>query len=241
GVATVYPPGGSGSVIYRGVASIPIADAVAGWTHIGDPDSVDGYVFDAFQSGDSSPTTKMFRVTTPSGSAYEYTHALVPGEQYNNSFDAISPDTRWMVAGAWGTMSHLQVYPTPILNPQTGASGGALALSGYVQLDRQVADVQGCDFVTAAKLVCASDDNSRTLFPEQKPLLEVDLSHALAGGDVTGHVVDLGAIPQTDSICSGTFESEGVDYDPATGILRVEIIQPSICEVATTVYEYKAG
>jgi hypothetical protein len=30
-----------------------------------------------------------------------------------------------------------------------------------------------------------------------------------------------------------------VDYDVATGVLRVEIIQPGVCEVATTVYEYQ--
>ena len=62
----------------------------------------------------------------------------------------------------------------------------------------------------------------------------------LAGGTVTGTVTDLGSIPQS-SICSGTFEPEGVDYDPAAGVLRVEITQPGVCEVATTVYEYKQG
>ena len=241
GVATVYPPGGSGSVLYRGAASVPVADSIAGWNHIGDPDSYQGYVFDNFQSGASSPTSKMFKVTTPSGSAYEYTHQLVSGEQYNNSWDSISPDGQWMLAGEWGTMSHLQIYPTPIINPQTSATGGSLSLSGYVQLDHQVNDVQGCDFVTATKLICASDDSSTGLFPDQKPLLEVDLAHNVTGGDVTGHVTDLGPIPQTNSICSGTFEAEGVDYDPTTGILRVEIVQPSICIVVTTVYEYKAS
>lgn len=30
-------------------------------------------------------------------------------------------------------------------------------------------------------------------------------------------------------------------YDVATGVLRVEIIQPGVCEVATTVYEYQAS
>lgn len=241
GVATVTAPGGSTSVIYRGVASIPVADAAAGWTHIGDPDSHAGYVFDDFQSGNSSPTSKMFRVITPSGSAYEYTHTLVSGEEYNNSFDAISPDGQWMAAGEWDTMTHIQVYPTPVLNPQTSATGGSLALSGYIQLDHSVTDVQGCDFVTATKLICASDDGSGASYATAKPLLEVDLAHPLGGGDVAGHVVDLGPIPQANSICSGSFEAEGVDYDPASGILRVEIIQPSICEVATTVYEYKAS
>ena len=123
----------------------------------------------------------------------------------------------------------------------TPATGGSLALSGYIQLDHPVNDIQGCDFVNATKLICASDDSSKSLFPDSKPLLEVDLPHALNGADLTGHVTDLGPIPQTNSICSGTFEAEGVDYDVNTGILRVEIIQPSVCEVATTVYEYKAN
>jgi len=241
GVATVNPPGGSSYVLYRGPGSISLADQIAGWSHVGDPDSYQGYIFDAYQSGASSPTSKMFRVTTPSGSVYEYTHALVSGEQYNNSFDALTPDGQWMVAGEWGTMTHLQVYPTPILNAQTSATGGSLALSGYIQLDHQVNDVQGCDFVTATKLICASDDSSGSIFSNAKPLLEVDLSSSLTGGDVTGHVTDLGSIPQANSICSGTFEAEGVDYDPASGILRVEVVQPSICVVATTVYEYKAS
>ena len=241
GLTTVDPPGAASYQLYRGDASIPLSVLIEGWNHVGDPDSANGYVFDAYQSGASAPTSKMFRVTTPSGSTYEYTHTLLPGELYNNSFAAVSPDTQWMIAGEWGTMSHLQIYPTPILNPQTSPTGGSLALSGYVQLDHQVADVQGCDFVTATKLICSSDDSSQTLFPDAKPLLEVDLAQALTGGDVTGHVTDLGPIPQGDSICSGSFEAEGLDYDPATGILRVEVVQPGICIVATTVYEYQAG
>ena len=164
----------------------------------------------------------------------------MPGELYNNSFAAISPGTQWMVAGEWGTMSHLQVYPAPLLNPQTSPTGGTLNLAGYIQLDHQVSNVQGCDFVTSTELVCASDDSSGTLFANAKPLLEVTLSGPLGGQDVTGHVTDLGSIPQS-SICSGTFEAEGLDYDPGTGILRVEVVQPGVCIAATTVYEYKAS
>ena len=238
GVATVDPPGGTPYVLYRGLGSIPLSLDIAGWTHVGDPDSADGYIFDAYQNSSSSSNEKMFLVTTPSGATYQYVHTLVSGELYNNSFDAVSPDTQWMVSGEWGTMSHLQIYPTPLLNPATSSDGGTLDLSGYIQLDHQVNDIQGCDFITSTELICASDDSSETLFPNAKPLLEVDLSAPLSSGDVTGHVVDLGAIPQS-SICSGTFEAEGVDYDPATGILRVEVIQPSVCEIVTTVYEYK--
>lgn len=238
GVATVDPPGGSEYELYRGVTSIPISLAVAGWTHVGDPDSTGGYIFDDYQNSSSSASTKLYTVTTPSGSVYQYTHTLVPGELYNNSWVAVSPDTQWMLSGEWGTMSHLQIFPTPLLNGQTSPTGGSLNLSGYVELDHPVNDIQGCDFVNSTELICASDDSSDTLFSNAKPLLEVQLAAAVNGSTVTGHVIDLGSIPQTNSICSGTFEAEGVDYDAATGVLRVEIIQPSICEVATTVYEY---
>ena len=238
GVATVDPTSGSPYVLYRGTTSIPLSLDIAGWTHVGDPDSVNGYIFDAYQNSSSSSNEKMFLVTTHSGATYQYVHTLVSGELYNNSFDTISPDTQWMVSGEWGTMSHLQIYPTPLLNSETSSDGGSLDLSGYIELDHQVNDIQGCDFVTSTKLICASDDSSETLFSNTKPLLEVDLSAPLSNGDVAGHVVDLGSIPQS-SICSGTYEAEGVDYDPSTGILRVEIIQPSVCEVVTSVYEYK--
>lgn len=237
GVATVFEPGQSTYELYRGIFSVPSNLAAQGWAHIGDPDSLRGYIFDAYQ-GPSSGSSKMFLVTTPSGDSFEYVHTLVPGELYNNSFATISPDTQWMVAGEWGTMSHLQIYPTPVLNHQTPPDGGSLQLAGYIGLDHEVNDIQGCDFVTPVRLICASDDDSRTLFPNEKPLLEIDLPSSLHGISVPGHVVDLGSIPQ-ESSCSGTFEAEGVDFDPSTGILRVEIIEPGACILTTVIYEYK--
>ncbi|HEY1653322.1 MAG TPA: hypothetical protein VGG09_15665 [Acidimicrobiales bacterium] len=237
GVATVAQSRHKPYELYRGIESIPSNLKAQGWAHIGDPDSVHGYVFDDYQ-GPSSGRSKMFLVTTPSGKSLEYRHTLVPGELYNNSFVAISPDTQWMVAGEWGTMSHLQIYPTPLLNHKSSPHGGSLQLAGYIKLDHKVNDIQGCDFVTAVRLICASDDDSRTLFPNEKPLMEVDLRTSLHGTSVKGHVVDLGSIPQ-ESSCSGTFEAEGVDFDAATGILRVEIIQPGACILKTTIYEYK--
>jgi hypothetical protein len=240
GVATVFPPHLGRYELYRGIQSVPSSLAAQGWTHIGDPDSVDGYLFDAYQ-GPSSGSSKMFLVTTPSGDSFEYLHTLVPSELYNNSFATISPDRQWMVAGEWGTMRHLQIYPTPLLNHKTSADGGSLRLAGYIKLDHRVNDIQGCDFVTPARLICASDDDSRTLFPNEKPLLEINLPRTLQGNNVSVHVVDLGSIPQ-ESSCSGTFEAEGVDFDPSTGILRVEVIQPGSCILHTTVYEYaRAG
>jgi hypothetical protein len=226
--------------LYRGIESVPSNLKAQGWAHIGDPDSVHGYVFDAYQ-GPSSGSSKMFLVTNPSGKSFEYLHTLVPGELYNNSFAAISPDTQWMVAGEWETMSHLQIYPTPLLNHKSPSHGGSLQLAGYIKLDHKVNDIQGCDFVTAVRLICASDDDSRTLFPNEKPLLEIDLPKSLHGISVKGRVVDLGSIPQVSN-CSGTFEAEGVDFDASTSTLRVEIIQPAGpggCILKTTIYNYK--
>jgi hypothetical protein len=239
GVATVHPRGQPSYELYRGILSVPASLAAQGWGHIGDPDSARGYIIDAYQ-GPSAGQSKMFLVTTPSGGILQYVHTIVPGELYNNSFDAISPGGRWMVGGEWGTMDHLQIYPTPYLNHQTPRNGGALPLAGYIQLDHPVNDVQGCDFVRADRLICASDDDSETLFGNKKPLLEVDLPGALHGRTVPGRVRDLGSIPE-QSNCTGTFEAEGVDYDVRTGVLRVEIIQPGACILSTTIYEYRSA
>jgi hypothetical protein len=136
-------------------------------------------------------------------------------------------------------MTHLQVYPTPLLNPGTPATGGPLALAGTIELDHPVRDLQGCDFVTATRLLCASDDSTGQLWPEAKPLLQVDLPGPLAGTGATGHVTDLGPIPR-QSICSGSYETEGIDYEPVSRQLRVEMVPPSICAIVTTVYRYQA-
>jgi hypothetical protein len=237
GVATVTQ-NGSTTVLYRGALSIPASLAIEGWTHIGDPDSADGYIIDAYQNNSSSATTKMYLLTTPSGSTYQYTHTLASGELYNNSFDAISPDDQWLVSGDWGTQSHLYVMPAPYFNSATGQTGGTLPLAGEIELSTPVDDIQGCDFVSATELICASDDSSESIYANVDPLIEITLPSALTGATVTGTVTDLGSIPQ-NSICSGTFEPEGVDYDAAAGTLRVEVTQPGDCEVATTVYTYE--
>ncbi|MEU6064243.1 hypothetical protein ABZ864_06975 [Streptomyces sp. NPDC047082] len=229
----------NGSLLYRGLLDIPLDLRIKGWNHVGDPDIARGYVFDAYQGADTA-TSKMYAVTTPSGQRYEYTHRLNPGEKVNNSFAAVSPDGQWLVSGEWGDQSRLQVFPAPLLNPATPAKGGDLPEAGQITLDKPVRDIQGCDFVTDTRLVCASDDASGTLFPEIRPLLQVDLPHKLDGQPVTGSVKSLFALDQT-SICSGTFEAEGVDYDTQSGTLRAEVIPPGVCAVATTVYAYRQG
>lgn len=226
-----------GSLLYRGLGTIPLLLRLQDWNHVGDPDIADGYVFDAYQGGDDA-TSKMFAVTTPGGQRYEYEHPLDTGEALNNSFAAVSPDAQWLVSGEWNDQNRLQVFPAPLLNSSTPPTGGTLAQAGQITLDHQVRDIQGCDFVTDTRLVCASDDSATDLWPDPHPLLQVDLDHALDGTGQTGHVTDLGPLPQR-SVCTGTFETEGVDYDPASRTLRVEMISPGACEINTTVYAYR--
>jgi hypothetical protein len=235
-VATVVPPEKISDLLYRGLTPVPKKLAAQGWGHIGDPDSTGGNIIDAYQ-GPGSGHSKMFLVTTPSGATSQNEHTLVSGELHNNSFDTIAPGAQCMVAGEWGTMGHLQIYPTPDLNHHTSPKGGQLSLAGYIKLDHRVNNIQGCDFTSKTALICTSDDDTRTLFSNQKPLLEIVLPHSRSGSTLTAHVIDLGSIPQKSS-CTGTFEAEGVDYAVASGILRVEIIQPGSCIIHTTIYEH---
>ncbi|WP_461077113.1 hypothetical protein [Streptomyces deserti] len=226
-----------GSLLYRGLASIPLDLRAKGWNHVGDPDIARGHVFDAYQGADAA-TSKMFAVTTPAGKRYEYVHRLNPGEKVNNSFAAVSPDGQWLVSGEWGEQRRLQVFPAPLLNPSTPPAGGELKEAGQITLDQPVRDIQGCDFVTDTRLVCALNDASGILFPEIRPLLQVDLEHRLDGRPVTGAVTSLFALPQR-SVCTGTFETEGVDYDAGSGTLRAQMIPPGVCAVSTAVYAYR--
>jgi hypothetical protein len=237
GISTVNPPGGTPYQRIVGTLSVPAELAAQQWTHIGDPDSNQGYLFDDFQYGGSNPTAKLFRVTTPDGTHYDYTHTLVSGEEMNNSWVAVSPDGRWMVNGEWDTMNRFLVFPTPILNSAAPATGGSLDLAPQITLDHPVRDVQGCTFFSATRLLCSADDPDTDLFPTAKQLLQIDLPSALDGSAVTAHVTSLGQLP-LNSDCTGTFEVEGDDYDPATGDLRVLIVQPGVCAAVTNLYTF---
>lgn len=219
-----------GSLVTRGLASIPLALRIAGWSHVGDPDVAGGYTFDAYQGGDDA-TKKMFAATAPDGTRTTYEHTLDQGELLNNSFAAVAPDGQWLVAGEWGAMQRLQVFPTPVLNKSAPAPGANLPQAGQITLDRSVENIQGCDFTDATHLLCSSDNAT-------KEVLEVALERPLDGRPVTGRVSSLFAIPQR-SICSGSFEAEGIDYDAARATLRVAIVPPAPCLVATTVISYK--
>jgi hypothetical protein len=226
GLASVEVPAGSANR-YTGIGTIPIGVSSRGWNHVGDPDaSYDGHYVEPYQA--DSGTAKMYRVQAPNGTWSEYVHTLAPGEALNNSWVAISPDGQWMLSGEYGTMNRFLVFPTPGVNASTSPSAN-LPLAATVTLDHAVRDVQGCDFLSATRLLCSSDDPAGTLFGYTKPLLQVDLSAAPTGSaNVTGHVTALRQLPLRSS-CSGTFEAEGIDYDRRSGTLRVIVVSPGFC------------
>ncbi|CCK32456.1 secreted protein [Streptomyces davaonensis JCM 4913] len=211
---------------YTGIGTIPFGVSSRGWNHVGDPDaSYNGYYIEPYQA--DSGTAKMFRVQAPGGAWSEYVHTLSGGEALNNSWVAVSPGGQWMLAGEWGTMNRLPVFPTPGVNPSTSPSAN-LPQASNVRLDRPVRDVQGCDFSGPTTLLCSSDDPAGTLFGMTKPLLQIDLSAEPGSSDVTGRVTALRQLPLRSG-CSGTFETEGIDYDRRTGTLRVIVLSPGFC------------
>ena len=223
GLATIVRPSGT-TIRYTGIGTIPADLNTQGWNHIGDPGSAQGWYVEPYQRDDRGG--KLFRVQAPDGTWANYKHALESWEANNNSFAAVSPDARWLVAGEYGTMDRLLVHPMPGAVFTDPAQN--LPFASAIRLDHPVRDVQGCDFQTATRLLCSSDDPAGTLFGTTKPLLQVDLSGPLAGSDVSGHVTSLGQLP-LKSGCSGTFEVEGLDFDERDNTLRVVVMSPSIC------------
>jgi hypothetical protein len=223
GLATIVRPSGT-TIRYTGVGTIPADLNSQGWNHVGDPGSAQGWYVEPYQRDDRG--AKLFRVQAPDGSWQNYKHNLESWEANNNSFAAVSPDARWLVAGEWGTMDRLLVHPMPGVVATDPAQN--LPYASAIRLDHPVRDVQGCDFQTATRLLCASDDPDGSLFGTAKPLLQVDLAGPLSGSDVTGHVTSLGQLPLRSG-CSGTFEVEGLDFDERDNTLRVIVMSPSIC------------
>jgi hypothetical protein len=224
---TVIRRGSSVEYRYTGVGTIPPAVAARGYDHVGDPDSVAGWYVEPYQRADGNG--KMYRAQSPGGTWTEYLHALASGEASNNSWDAITPSGSWLRSGEWGTMDRLLGFATPGLNP-AAVPGRNLPLAFTVHLDHPVRDVQGCDFVDATTVLCSSDDADGSLFGITKPLLQVDLARSPDGADLDGHVTALRQLPLT-SACSGSFEVEGIDYQPTDGTLRVIVMSPSVCVV----------
>jgi hypothetical protein len=237
GLATVTRADGTSFQLYRGSGSVPRRLRKQGWVHVGDPDSSRGHVFDAYQ-GASGATSKMFEVTAPDGRRYDYVHRLEGDERMNNSYVAVSPDGQWMVSGEWDVMSRLLVFATPMLNPSAPASGDELAWAALINLDRPVRNMQGATFLDATRLLCSTDDPGTDLWPTARQLLQVDLAAPLAGASIDGRVSSLGPLP-THSICPGEPEVEGLDFDVATGDLRVVVVPPGVCGFLVEVHRFR--
>jgi hypothetical protein len=237
GLATVKGDDGRRTTVYRGSCSIPRDLKAAGWDHIGDPDSSDGLIFDAYQAA-APAGVKMFAVTRPSGAVETFSHRLLGDELFNNSFAAVSPDEQWLVSGEWEVVSRFLVFPTPTLNQAAPSGIGDLPVVARIVLDHPVRRVQGAVFLDSMTLLCSTDDPDTALWPTPRQLLQVRLAEPLQGTDVEGHVSSLGGLP-LDSICPGTFEVEGIDYDHESGDLRVAIVPPSPCKLFTTIIRFR--
>lgn len=236
GLATVDERKGV-KIVFRGSLSITRRLRSRGWTHIGDPGGWHGYLVDAYQ-GAPSMEAKLFEVTSPTGAVEDFKHTLAAGERYNNSFVAVAPNGEWMVAGEWGVMHRLLVFPTPAINPAARSPRHNLPLAATISLTHPVRNIQGCAFVTGTQLLCSSDDPNRDLWPTTHQLLEITLGHPLDGHQVRGRAVSLGRLPDPGG-CRGVPEVEGIDYDVTTRLLRVEVRAPGRCGLATTVYDYR--
>jgi hypothetical protein len=132
-------------LLYRGRSSLPSRLKQQGWMHIGDLASSRGHGFGAYQGAEGGVHEDV-RGHHPGW--FDRAHQLDADEKYNNSSGAVSPDGQWMISGEWGVMSRLLMFPTPILNPATPQTGGALALAGLITLDRPLRDVQGATLST---------------------------------------------------------------------------------------------
>jgi hypothetical protein len=80
-------------------------------------------------------------------------------------------------------------------------------------------------------LLCSSD--------APKQLLQVSWNGSL-NTSPTATVTSLGQLP-LNSVCTGTFEIEGIDYYAYSSTrreMRVEVIPPPPCSIFTSVYVY---
>jgi hypothetical protein len=245
GLTTVIADG-QPTVLYRGDWSIPKQLRARGWVHIGDPGSWGGYVFDAYQ-GRRDARSKLYEVVTPVGDRYDYDHVLDatldPPELFNNSFAAVSPDGQWIVSGEWGATKRLLVFPTPVLNPTTPPTGGDLWLAGTIELDRTVRNVQGAVFFDERTLLCATDDQGTDahapLWPVPRQLLAITLAEGLDTLPAPASVECVGSLPRPRGGL-GASEVEGIDYQPTTGDLRVDIVPLfPLNQILTMIYRFR--
>lgn len=232
GLATVTGARGD-RIVFRGNADVTRRLRAAGWWHIGDPGSADGFLVDAYQ-GHRRMDAKLFVVTRPDGTATEWIHRLAPGEMINNSFAAVTPDWKWIVSGEWHTISRLLVFPMPFRNAAARA-GRNLPLATTIALTHPMRNVQGCSFATAIELICSTNDQRTDLYPEPRQLIAVRLARPVDGTPMTATPTLLGAVPRV-SDC-GAAETEGIDVHG--GVMRVIAHEQGRCSSRVDLFTYR--
>lgn len=219
----------SGHVTGRSFA-IPFELLLSGYLHVGDVDSHAGRIYLPYES-DANETEKAFgvvdartlRITDWS------VHRVGPGETDHNSWVAVSPGGDWLASGEWDDMTSILVFAVEDLG------GPEVDVAFSIHLTSPLDRVQGCDFASAAQLLCLDDT-------EDRDLIQVDLARPLDGLDVEGHPTSLGASPVDHAIpwlapyCAMPTEAEGVDVSGPT--LRFLTIDP--CQLWTHEYRYRS-
>ena len=222
------------TTVTRGHGSIPTGLRAAGWVHIGDPAGYGPRVFDAYQAGPDA-RAKLFTVSAGRGPATRLFHRLVRGESFHNSFAAVAPGGRLLVAGEWGTESRLLVFALP--STLVPGSTRNLRLTGIIALSHPMRDVQGCAFRTATALLCSTNDPGTDLFPVPRQLILVRLGGTPGPGVTPARPVLVTAVPD-QTICRGeTGEVEGIDV--AGTLIRVLINAP--CRPLTQLFSLTIG
>ncbi|WP_341267377.1 hypothetical protein [Gordonia malaquae] len=211
----------------RGTLSIRPDLWQAGWQHIGDQDIHAGYTYDDYEN--LSASRKLYTITSPHGVMTKYYHPLEPGEMANNSFVTVDPTGAYLVSGEWFTEQRFIVFA----NPKDRPAGSTMPILSEIRLDTPLTNVQSCDFMTADRLLCAVDE------PVNR-VVSVHLSAPVGAASVDGTVEPEFTIPKR-SVCRGSYESEGIDYDVSRRILSVAMINPSPCFVGTKVFRYRAN
>ncbi len=231
------------NTVYTSIFTMELADATGasakflwgipwdlllqGYYHIGDTDTRDGKVYAPY----NSKSEKAFGIWDADTLQLLYVtrHVLGAGEDADNTFSAVPPSGDHMVAGEWDTISRLLVFPLP----QVGVA--TVDPVAEIHLSEPLAKIQGCDFETATRLVCTSDDDATG-----NSVYAVDLSAPVGGGDLTGTVTRIGAVPQENAVpglawlCGTAGEVEGIDV--ASGALRLLVVDP--CFLWTHEYRY---
>lgn len=220
-----------GGWTFRRLLGIPLPLFLAGYLHIGDIDAHGGRVYVPYENSAKGTEKAYGVVDLPSGRILgSSVHHLDPGEAYNNSWVAVSPDGNWLASGEWEDIDSFLVFAVADIGKPS------IDVAFRIRLDEPLHLVQGCDFDGPVRLVCQDDT-------EDRRLLRVDLDHALDGSDVGAHTTVVGttpvdlAIPALAGLCKRPTETEGVDVSGST--LRFLTVDP--CLLWSHEYRYTRG